>query len=478
MSNPIVAGANGSGCSNTVSSTSIVAYLGSTSSQQSISHLNKRKSYGCGSSSHKPKKRKVVNLHKSAIILDDDAADNHKESDSEGYYDHGDCVHKCRSCGAYMWQQETKIGGAKKSRHGYALCCSHGKVVLNVFPKPPPQLLVDLLSHEHPMSKHYIENIRAYNMMFSFTSMGGKVDHTVNDGSGPYTYKLHGQNFHTAGSLVPQSGEPPKFCQLYIYDTLNESANRMNAMKSGSNESSRRNKELNLDLIEDIKTLLDTVDSPLVKLFIMARDRYSQNDQERFIIQLIGKRDNDARNYTLPTIDEVAALIVGDFSSTDKRDILLESHNGQLKRISELHPSYLPLQYTLIYVYGEDGYHTDIPHSESSQTKTKKKKTVTMREYFAYTIQERMNGYSLLLYSRKLFQQYMVDAYTMMEIERLSYVCHNQSNLRTTSYKKVEEAVQSGITDGSTIGKRVIIPSSFTGGSRYMCQNYLDAMAL
>ncbi|XP_076945507.1 uncharacterized protein LOC143616599 [Bidens hawaiensis] len=35
-----------------------------------------------------------------------------------------------------------------------------------------------------------------------------------------------------------------------------------------------------------------------------------------------------------------------------------------------------------------------------------------------------------------------------------------------------------GNTDVSTAGQRVILPSSFTGGARYMMQNYLDAMCL
>lgn len=63
--------------------------------------------------------------------------------------------------------------------------------------------------------------------MFAFTSLGGKVDSLTNDRRGPYNFRIHGQNYHKLGSLVPPNGHMPKFSQLYIYDTENEISNRM-----------------------------------------------------------------------------------------------------------------------------------------------------------------------------------------------------------------------------------------------------------
>ncbi|KAL1364040.1 hypothetical protein AAHE18_03G189500 [Arachis hypogaea] len=45
-------------------------------------------------------------------------------------------------------------------------------------------------------------------------------------------------------------------------------------------------------------------------------------------------------------------------------------------------------------------------------------------------------------------------------------------------YKGIKEAVLSGETRPLSCGKRIILPSSFTGGPRYMIQNYQDAMAI
>jgi len=42
----------------------------------------------------------------------------------------------------------------------------------------------------------------------------------------------------------------------------------------------------------------------------------------------------------------------------------------------------------------------------------------------------------------------------------------------------LQEAVNRGETDPSLIGRRVVLPASFTGGMRHMFSNYQDAMAI
>ncbi|XP_076911690.1 uncharacterized protein LOC143569737 [Bidens hawaiensis] len=82
-------------------------------------------------------------------------------------------------------------------------------------------------------------------------------------------------------------------------------------------------------------------------------------------LRIIGTRQADVRTYNLPTISEVAALIVGDIGEAiDKRGIIVITQSEALKHISELHPSYLPLQDPIFYPYGDDGYRIDILHRE------------------------------------------------------------------------------------------------------------------
>ena len=82
-----------------------------------------------------------------------------------------------------------------------------------------------------------------------------------------------------------------------------------------------------------------------------------------------------------------------------------------------------------------------------------------------------------ILRGRSLGQQYIVDQFAKSEIGRCRYVELHQKELRAEVYNGAKDAMKSN-ADLSSVGKRVILPSSFTGGERYMHQQSLDSMAL
>ncbi|XP_019160729.1 PREDICTED: uncharacterized protein LOC109157284 [Ipomoea nil] len=303
--------------------------------------------------------------------------------------------------------------------------------------------------------------------------MGGKIDRTINNGTSPPIFRINGQNFHRIGSLLPSLGTQPKFAQLYIHDTENEIENRFNSFRAENNGFT-----LHLDVVHDIKQDLDE-HNVLVKSFRMAKSFMESNPKSEIRMRLIGKRSKDARTYALPTTSEVAALIVGDlYPCMGERDIVVESKSGMLKRISELNPAYLPLQYPILFPYGEDGFREDIHFATHGTKQNFARKSVSQREYFAFRTHERSNEISTIMYAKRLFQQFLVDAYTMVESSRLLYIRSNQKALRCEAYNGLSDALTRGEVQPSSQGKRIILPSSFTGGARYMIQNYQDAMAI
>ncbi|KAH0682655.1 hypothetical protein KY290_021244 [Solanum tuberosum] len=174
---------------------------------------------------------------------------------------------------------------------------------------------------------------------------------------------------------------------------------------------SESNSQIHAQIVNDLKEMLDQ-HNVLTKSFRMVRDRFQIDQSADVKLRLIGKRGSYGRRYNLPTVSEVAALVVGDFEPTSSdRDIIIESHYGQLKRISELNAAYL-------------------------------------------------------------------DGYTMIESSRLLFYRLHQTHLRADFYKGLQEAVLQGDTQPSSKGQRVILSSSFTGGTRYMLQNYQDAMSI
>lgn len=74
--------------------------------------------------------------------------------------------------------------------------------------KEPPQPLYDLYHKHDKRSIYFLENIRSFNSMFAFTSMGAKVLKLINDGRAPPMLVINGENFHHIGSLLPPANKP------------------------------------------------------------------------------------------------------------------------------------------------------------------------------------------------------------------------------------------------------------------------------
>nr|XP_025617318.1 uncharacterized protein LOC112709653 [Arachis hypogaea] len=393
------------------------------------------------------------------------------ERSNKEYVNIGYAMYECEHCNALYWYAERSNKSYNTTDPKFTLCCKGGKVQLPQL-QQAPRVLYDLLFNNTPKSKHFRDNIRAYNSMFQFTSMGAKIDRGISQARGPPTFILCGENYHLMGSLIPPKGNIAKFSQLYVFDTQNEIENRMAAIRG------EHHKEIHEDIVRELKQMLDD-NNVLVKAFRMVRDSLAREPNNTIKLRLLGKRGKDGRRYNLPNTDEVAALIVGDFDidKTD-RDIVVETQSGRLQRINQLNLAYLGLQYPLLFPFGEDGYKEDIPFNKGSQSGSKGRQEVSLREFFAFRIQERLADGSPLLYSRRLFQQFLVDGFSMIESSRLNYIRLDQEKLRCEMYKGIKEAVLSGETTPSSRGKRIILPSSFTGGPRYMIQNYQDAMAI
>ncbi|XP_071720647.1 uncharacterized protein [Rutidosis leptorrhynchoides] len=167
--------------------------------------------------------------------------------------------------------------------------------------------------------------------------------------------------------------------------------------------------------------------SAVAKAFRMARDWSTNNTSSEFQIRLLAKVTN-SRQYNTPTVAEVAVLITSDFDQcTTTRDIIVQKKNCSPKRISELHQLYMALQYPLLFPYGETWYHEEIPYHNNNGRRKTNRGFVTMREYYCYMIHQRENEGTTLLRGGRLFQQYLVDAYTAVEEQRLKWPRNHQN---------------------------------------------------
>ncbi|GJR79974.1 hypothetical protein Tco_0150759 [Tanacetum coccineum] len=268
------------------------------------------------------------------------------ESGPPSEYKHiGNCVHSCQHCGALFWFEERLKNTPTGARPRYNRCCRTGRVALRTY-QIYPEYIKMLLN-----DRHFLENIRAYNQMFSMTSLGVNIDESINNGRGPYVFKISGQLYHWIGSLCPADGDPPRFLQLYIYDTDNEVDNRLTHFGGDSSV-------LRRDIVEGLIDLLDTHNA-LVQLFRTAREKFQDNHIPNFKVRLYNVIG--AREYELPTGDMLGAIVyeTGPDNVMDY-DIMLETRSGYPQRVNKLHASYMSLQFPLLFIYGEDGYSKDL----------------------------------------------------------------------------------------------------------------------
>ncbi|GJV28335.1 DNA helicase [Tanacetum coccineum] len=352
-------------------------------------------------------------------------------------YSHlGQCTCVCRHCGAMFWECERVASASYAADFVYNKCCYGGRTIL--WPPPEyPQYIKELFKYTH-----FMDNIRAYNQMFSMTSLGANVDSSINNGKGPYVFRISGQIYYWIGSVCPDQGHPPRFLQLYIHDTTNKVKNRM-AHFGNEHESG-----LKKEIVEDMIEFLDNHNA-LVQLFRTAHNKYMDADILEFKVRLYNVIGT--RQYELPTAETVGAI---------------------------LHPCYMSLQFPLLFVYGEDGYQKDMKLANVPGQSTKANKRMSMNMYYSYQIHDRLNHYSLLLRRGKLFQHYVVTAYCAIEQSRLDYIRQKQNDIRNEYLSGIYDAIVRADRDGSDLGLRTVLTASFTGGPRYMYAHYLDALAI
>ena len=178
------------------------------------------------------------------------------------------------------------------------------------------------------------------------------------------------------------------------------------------------------------------------------------------------------RTFNAPSGNDVAAILPE--GQEGYRDIVLSNRDSTIKRITEIHRSYDSLQYPLLFPRGEDGY-TILCRQKDPKTNQITEKKMSMLQFYAFRIMQRDGDFNILLRAGELSHQFIVDVFAKIETDRLNLLRTKQEQLRAASYTALRDAVE---TDGDVrdVGQLVVLPSSFTGGPRYMHEKCQDAM--
>jgi hypothetical protein len=95
---------------------------------------------------------------------------------------------------------------------------------------------------------------------------------------------------------------------------------------------------------------------------------------------------------------------------------------------------------------------------------------VSPREYYCFKLQIRPREFNILLFGRRLTQQYVVDMYIKIESIRLAFLLRpsTQNLIRADLYQGLVDSIVAGETRACMTGKRIVLPPSFIGGPRDM----------
>jgi PIF1-like helicase/Helitron helicase-like domain at N-terminus/Helicase len=391
----------------------------------------------------------------------------------------------CKKCNALHWKAECSGYDLKEREFLFESCCKKGTVKLEPLSEPPEQLRYFLCSNK-PDARRFRSRIRHYNAALSYTSCSYVPDPRLHDWERTHIFQLQGAIYHLQGPLSTALGIRPSYAQLFFLDPVEATQIRLN-------HNNERSQSTSLD--PATLTTLDFLlrrDNPFYKLYHRARDILEQQPGLASLrltpqLRLISNDGSDPRRYNLPTVNHELAALISDIPSEygrpGNRDILLYLRHATLATQSQfltiIHPEhglYLPLHYVLFYPTGGHGYHQALP---LDTTERRRSTRITARMFHRYHLHTRSSPFQSLHRGSLLFQQWVVDAWASAERMDLDFLRRNQSKLRTHQYTSAREAFQNNNNvSPADVGQRVILPSTFTGGDRFMQQLYQDSMAI
>ena len=382
----------------------------------------------------------------------------------------------CNSCHAWHWAAEKKSKGSRPPQL-FESCCKKGSVWL-----PPwrdlPSYLQQLLRSDEPCAQWFRQQIRQYNAALTFTSVNYGVDQRPSIQRGPTYFQIHGELFHLHGPLQALNNQSPQYAQLFFYDPAYAAAVRWT-----------RNPELEHSILQALTEMLHEI-NPFIAVYQTAMERLRsplQSDARLWRLlftpqlRLILEEGSDQRRENLPARNEMAMVIPDEFDFPSRRDVVLADRRnpqggGQLWRIHSDHAAYMLLHYVLLFPHGDVGFHWAL--RLAGHTSIQQRGRLSQHAYYRYRLHLRSTEAPDRFLAGRLFQQYIVDAWACCDQNKLSWIKNHQGLLRSDLYNGLSDAILETEIDARTLGQRIILPSSYTGGDRYMMQLFQDSMAI
>ena len=211
--------------------------------------------------------------------------------------------------------------------------------------------------------------------------------------------------------------------------------------------------------------------NPFVNVYQQAREIMNNTNIPMYSLRLDFLRARDRHRYNLPRAEhELAAITPGDVDTCiNSRDIIVRARGGPLYRMTECHPAYVALHFLLLALTGQLGWNPDMRYRRIRNTLalSNQRTRLTLCDFLQFRLHIRNPSLESDHYfrSKALLQEYIVEMWLATEHSRLRWIRDHQASLRADLYTGVIDALHEGLHP-SAIGRKVILPSSFTSGPR------------
>lgn len=408
-------------------------------------------------------------------------------------HDIGPLNQVCRHCEARHFNCE------RTSTGHFTLCCNNNQMVIPEGPRrlqQAPEFLQSLLVDDSQIAIQYRRNIRTYNNTLAFAAFSTDLNQRRLPGRGPRVFTVHGQVYRRiTNDVVRDDGRRPSHCELYFLESGEANRVRMNQNHQG---------QLNETVLTDLDTMLRRT-NPFAMAFSNMRAVWLEEQRiananplvqpRRVTMHLVADPNSDPRRYNLPPtqVNEVSVVFAGNNGQPPRNlDLVVfdsnpvnPEHRMQTLSYGSQHAD--PMLYPLLFPHGELGWHFELLQDEGGRRNAVRTRN-TIKEFGCYRVAIRYEGnndhrhqkFSLIHSGGLLFQMYVCDQYVRMETNNLKFIVNNQRALFAEAYQGLVDHInqQLNIEEPVPVGRRMILPSTFTGGPRYMKQSYQDAMTI
>ncbi|XP_074300391.1 uncharacterized protein LOC141631649 [Silene latifolia] len=357
----------------------------------------------------------------------------------------------CSYCGAKLFRNES-----------INFCCGQGDIRLTQ--NSVPEIMRHLFLGNDANASNFQKFVLFYNSSFAFTSYGVKKDpELTHRNRGIYTFRVQGQFYYFINDVLPTQ-EEPRYMQLYFFDTDVELWHRLRSCP---------------DLTQIVvSTLMRIMNVNPYAVFFRSLREVGIDEESRIVIHTIQPTISVLTMHLLHLKLQRFGLKMK-VHQPRRHDIVVYARSGVSHRVRHYYGCYDPLQYPLLFPYGDTGWHQCIYKYNSSHRRREVCPTFPINEVLVQTAEDLIEAEDAVASSSESEKkQYAVDMYIKLESTRLDFIRANQAVIRAELYQGVIDSYNAGQLYGANIGQIYILPSSFIGCGRDLRCRYLSSMSV